>query len=82
MVVVATNDGSPQHPHWLRNVIATPRAQVETNDGAMDVEARTATGDERALLWPQLLAIYPNYERDQQRSGRELPVVILSRGRE
>lgn len=77
MVVVATNDGSPEHPQWFRNLVATPRARVETNEGTLDVDARTATGDERALLWPQLLAIYPNYDRDQKRTERELPVLIL-----
>jgi hypothetical protein len=52
---------------------------VETHQGALDVEARTATGDERARLWPQLLAIYPNYERDRQGTERELPALILER---
>jgi deazaflavin-dependent oxidoreductase (nitroreductase family) len=82
MVVVATNDGSPEHPHWFRNLVATPRARLEVIEGALDVEARTATGHERALLWPQLLAIYPDYERDQKRTERELPVVILERRHE
>ena len=82
MVIVATNDGSPQHPQWFRNLVATPRARVETTDGSLAVNARTAPGDERALLWPQLLAIYPNYERDSQRTERELPVVILERSHE
>jgi deazaflavin-dependent oxidoreductase (nitroreductase family) len=79
MLVVATNDGSPHHPHWFRNLVATPRARVETHQGALDVEARTATGDERARLWPQLLAVYPNYERDRQGTERELPALILER---
>jgi proline iminopeptidase len=43
------------------------------------VEARTAEGEERAALWPRLVGIYPNYERDQRRTERELPVVILER---
>ena len=81
MVVVATNDGSPQQPRWFRNLVATPRARVETNEGLLDVYACTATGDERALLWPRLLAIYRNYERDRQRTERELPVVLLERRR-
>jgi len=79
MVVVATNDGSPHHPQWFHNLVATPRARVETNQGALDVATRTVAGDERAMLWPQLLAIYPNYERDRQRTERELPAVILER---
>jgi deazaflavin-dependent oxidoreductase (nitroreductase family) len=79
MLVVATNDGSPHHPHWFRNLVATPRARVETHQGALDVAIRTAGGDERERLSPQLLSIYPNYERDRQKTERELPAVILER---
>jgi F420H(2)-dependent quinone reductase len=78
-VVVGTNDGAPEHPSWYRNLEKAPNAQVQTRSQKYGVSARTASGEERESLWPRLVEIYPNYERDQQRTKRELPVVILER---
>jgi hypothetical protein len=47
-----------------------------------DVErrrARTASAEERARLWPLLVAMYANYATYQRRTTREIPVVILER---
>jgi hypothetical protein len=38
--------------------------------------ARTATAEEKARLWPLLVAKYPPYEKYQQRTTRDIPVVI------
>jgi deazaflavin-dependent oxidoreductase (nitroreductase family) len=78
-VVVATNNGAPRHPAWYLNLLAHPRADVEVKGKRFARDARTAGAEERAELWPRLVAIYPKYERDQQRTTRELPVVILER---
>jgi deazaflavin-dependent oxidoreductase (nitroreductase family) len=77
--VVATNNGAPRHPAWYLNLQAEPHAQVQVKSESIPVLARTASGEERAALWPRLVAMYPNYESDQQRTERELPVVILER---
>lgn len=76
-VVVATNDGSPDHPQWYRNLQAHPHATVHVRSRKVRVVAEDAAGADRERLWPLLVAIYPNYERDQQRTDRELPVVML-----
>jgi deazaflavin-dependent oxidoreductase (nitroreductase family) len=78
-VVVATNDGAPEHPWWYRNLERYPTADVQIGDSKFRVKPRTATDDERESLWPRLVEIYPNYERDQRRTDRELPVVIFER---
>ena len=78
-VVVGTNDGAPEHPSWYRNLEKDPNAQVQSRGRKFAVRARTASGEEREGLWRRLVEIYPNYERDQQRTKRELPVVILER---
>jgi deazaflavin-dependent oxidoreductase (nitroreductase family) len=78
-VVVATNDGAPVHPAWYLNLEAHPRAGVQAREQTFEVSARTVAGEERAGLWPRLVEIYANYERDQRRAGRELPVVVLER---
>jgi deazaflavin-dependent oxidoreductase (nitroreductase family) len=78
-VVVATNDGSPRHPAWYLNLEAQPRTHIQVLDKRFEVTSRTAGSEERTSLWPRLVAIYANYERDQKRAARELPVVILER---
>jgi proline iminopeptidase len=40
--------------------------------------ARTATGEERARLWEKSLQFWPPYADYQQKTQREIPVVVLS----
>jgi hypothetical protein len=42
--------------------------------------ARTADGEQRRRLWPELCARNPALARVQRRAGREIPVVILRLG--
>jgi proline iminopeptidase len=81
LVVVATNDGAARHPSWYLNIAAQPEVKVQVRGDSFVGLARTAPDAERAVLWPRLVAIYPNYERDQARTKRRLPVVILERAR-
>ena len=37
-----------------------------------------ASDAEKAALWPQLVAIYPDYDDYQARTDRNIPVMILS----
>jgi deazaflavin-dependent oxidoreductase (nitroreductase family) len=76
-VVVATNDGARHNPAWYLNLVANPEARVRVASDQLAVAVDNATPDERARLWPALCAIYPNYQRDQDRTGREIPVVLL-----
>jgi hypothetical protein len=39
--------------------------------------ARTTEGDERARLWSRVVQEYPAYEGYQQKTDRQIPVVIL-----
>ncbi len=75
--VVATNDGAPRHPAWYMNLLANPVARVQADRHRFPITARCASPEERAAIWPRLVALYPNYERDQQRTTRKLPIVIL-----
>jgi hypothetical protein len=38
---------------------------------------RTAGPDERSGLWRLMASIWPEYDRYQARTGREIPVVVL-----
>ena len=43
------------------------------------VHARVATPEERERLWPHAVSAYHDYARYQERTGREIPLVILER---
>ena len=76
-VVVATNDGADRHPDWYRNLASRPEAIVQTGADTFAVGTTTAGAEARERLWPLLAGAYANYERDQKRTSREIPVVIL-----
>ena len=40
--------------------------------------AATATGEERARLWAQIITSAPNFADYERKTSREIPVVILT----
>jgi deazaflavin-dependent oxidoreductase (nitroreductase family) len=78
LVVVASQGGAPQHPAWYFNLVADPHAEVQIGRGRFPVTARIVSAEEKAALWPRLVAIYPPYEAYQQRATRDIPVLRLS----
>jgi len=76
-IVVASKGGAPQHPGWYRNLLANPEVEVQVGTAKLKARARTATGEERAQLWKKALEFWPPYADYQQKTGREIPVVVL-----
>jgi deazaflavin-dependent oxidoreductase (nitroreductase family) len=75
--LIASKGGYPRHPAWFHNLLAHPDTTVQIGSQRRTVRARVADSDERARLWPKAVASYPGYETYQQRTEREIPVVIL-----
>jgi deazaflavin-dependent oxidoreductase (nitroreductase family) len=78
-LVVASRGGAPAHPSWYENLVAQPIVQVQVMADRFKARARTATSAERPALWKTMAAIWPPYDEYQQRTAREIPVVILER---
>jgi deazaflavin-dependent oxidoreductase (nitroreductase family) len=78
-VVVASNGGSKSHPNWYQNLVADPHVFVQVAEERFAALARTATARQKPRLWSVMLSIWPEYERYQTRTTREIPVVILER---
>ena len=76
-IVVASKGGAPQHPGWYRNLLANPDVDVQVGTQKFKARARTATGDERTRLWQEALKFWPPYAEYQQKTEREIPVVLL-----
>jgi deazaflavin-dependent oxidoreductase (nitroreductase family) len=77
VVLVASNGGAPRHPDWYLNLCERPEAEVVLAGSRRRMIARTATPKERASLWARITARAPAYARYQERTTREIPVVVL-----
>jgi deazaflavin-dependent oxidoreductase (nitroreductase family) len=75
--IVASKGGAPKHPSWYLNILANPDVDVQVGTAKMKARARTATGEERALLWEKSLEFWPPYADYQKKTEREIPVVVL-----
>jgi len=79
LVIVASKGGAPEHPAWFHNLKANPRVTIQIGRERTGADAREATPEERARLWPQLTAMYSGYAAYQKKTTREIPLVILHR---
>jgi len=77
-LVVASMGGAPRHPQWYLNLTANPEAEVQVRADHIPVVAHTATPAEKPRLWRVVTDAWPNYEAYQERTAREIPVVVLS----
>ena len=78
-LVVASRGGAALHPHWYLNLRANPSVEIQVAADRYSVVGRTASPDEKAVLWPVMTAIWPRYEEYQQNTERDIPLVILER---
>src|SRR5882724_10131805 len=77
VVVIASKGGHPKHPAWFHNLRAHPDTTVQIGRERRRVHARVASPEERARLWPMAVAMYGGYRGYQERTKREIPLVIL-----
>lgn len=57
--------------------MARPEVEFDFRGRCTPVTARTATNDEKAVLWPRLVELYADYASYQRWTDRDIPVVIL-----
>ena len=78
--MVGSQGGAPKDPAWVANLRRHPD-QVTVQDGPepWDGVAREVTGEEKRQWWERAVAVYPEYERYQQRTDREIPVFVVER---
>jgi deazaflavin-dependent oxidoreductase (nitroreductase family) len=78
-LVVGSKGGSPAPPAWYVNLTANPEVQVQVKGDRFAAHARTATVAEKPELWKIMTTAWAHYDEYQQRTAREIPVVILTR---
>ena len=77
-VLVASNGGDDRDPAWLLNLQANPTVEVSIDGTTRAMTARVASPDEKAELWPRVVAGYKGYANYQTRTDRDIPLVILT----
>ncbi|HET6884991.1 MAG TPA: nitroreductase family deazaflavin-dependent oxidoreductase [Rubrobacteraceae bacterium] len=76
-IMVASNGGTAGDPAWWLNLQKDPEAIVEIGGRTLRVRAEEVKGEEKRRLWTRLVEMYPLYESYQQRTDREIPVILL-----
>ena len=79
LIVVASNFGREKHPAWSANLLAEPEATVSYRGRTFSVTAHLLDEEEKKAIWPDLLKMWPNYDRYEERSGRDIRVFRLTR---
>lgn len=80
-ILVASKGGDDRDPDWYRNLVANPEITLEPlasgSSGPRVMLARTASPQERSELWPHIVATYKGYGSYQNKTDRDIPVVVV-----
>jgi deazaflavin-dependent oxidoreductase (nitroreductase family) len=76
-VVVGSKGGAADHPQWYLNLVDDPDVEIQVGPDLLAATARTATDEEKPGLWRMMAGIWPEYDRYQTRTTRQIPVVII-----
>lgn len=79
LVIIASKGGADTHPDWYHNLVAHPEATVELGREQFRARARVAEGEERARLYDRQAAQMPAFADYQQKTTRQIPVLVLER---
>ena len=78
LIIVASFGGNDMHPAWFLNLERCPEAEGILNGKRRRLFAYRVSPEEKELIWPRLVKIYPNFAIYQQRTRREIPLLRLS----
>jgi deazaflavin-dependent oxidoreductase (nitroreductase family) len=79
VIVIASNSGDDRDPGWWRNLKSHPEATIQLKRERRTVRAERATPEQKARVWPTLIARNADYDEYAKRTTRDIPVVILKR---
>ena len=78
LIVVASFGGNDLHPAWYLNLQDGPEAEVMIGRERRRVSAQEISIDQKKLIWPRLVKLYPQFDVYQQRTSREIPLMRLT----
>ena len=77
--VVASQGGAQKHPTWYWNLRKHPHVELQDGAEKHDYEARELEGEEREAWWRRANETWPDYDRYQTKTDRQIPVFLLTR---
>jgi deazaflavin-dependent oxidoreductase (nitroreductase family) len=81
IVVFGSVMGAPRNPDWYFNIKANPKVRVEYGAESFETTAQIAEGEERERLWAKAVQTMPIVVQHQEKTTRQIPLVILPRPR-
>jgi len=80
LVILASKGGAPTNPDWYYNLLANPVVTVELGTETFQARATAVTdAQERERLYAQHAKLMPGFAEYQQKTTREIPVILLER---
>jgi deazaflavin-dependent oxidoreductase (nitroreductase family) len=76
IVLVASYGGDDRHPTWFLNLRDNPQVEITMRGQTRPMRARVASAEEKEELWPRVVSAYRGYGQYQQRTDRDIPLVI------
>ena len=74
---VASQGGAPKHPTWYFNLLADPDVEVRDGSTVTDMRARELEGEEKTAWWQRATTVWPDYDKYQLKTDREIPLFLL-----
>lgn len=75
-ILVASQGGLEMHPAWYYNLKANPEVEILAEGVKRKYRARQVDENEKAELWPSIVAAYADYDEYQARTDRDIPVFV------
>jgi deazaflavin-dependent oxidoreductase (nitroreductase family) len=75
--IFASKGGAPTNPDWFHNIVANPKVKVELGADTIEATARVLDGAEREPLWSRQKALMPAFAEYEEKTEREIPVIVL-----
>ena len=79
VIIVGSKGGHANHPDWVHNLRANPRAHIEVGPEEYEVVARELAADERDETYPKVVALRSEFGEYQNRTSRMIPLFELQR---
>ena len=78
-LIFASKGGAPTNPDWFHNIKAGGPVSIEIGTETVPVSARILEGEERERYWTKQKQLMPGFADYEQKTSREIPVVLLER---
>ena len=75
--VVASRGGAATNPTWYYNLAKNSHVELQDGPTKLDYRAREVSGDEKATWWQRAIEVWPDYDRYQAKTKRQIPVFVL-----